>query len=159
MKDNQLLNAPHLIFNYDETGMPLCSCPGKRGVKGSKHVQICNSGFKTNITVLACTSAGGYVMPPFIIYQRKNLVESFIQGEIPGTMYGMNSNSGWMDGELFQQWFEQHFLRYAPVICPLLLLLDGHFSHYNLYLRSSWQRSDCLLLTTSYESATRFSLF
>ena len=86
---------------------------------------------KTNITVLACTSAGGYVMPPFIIYQQKNLVESLIQGEIPGTMYGMNSNSGWMDGELFQQWFEQHFLRYAPATRPLLLLLDGHASHYS----------------------------
>ena len=131
-KDNQLLNAPHLIFNCDETGMPLCSRPGKRvGVKGSKHIRICNSGLKTNITVLACTSAGGYVMPPFIIYQRKNLVESLIQGEIPGTMYGMNSNSGWMDGELFQQWFEQHFLRYAPATRPLLLLLDGHASHYS----------------------------
>ena len=132
MKDNQLLNAPHLIFNCDETGMPLCSRPGKRvGIKGSKHVRICNSGLKTNITVLACTSAGGYVMPPFIIYQRKNLVESLIRGEIPGTMYGMNSNSGWMDGELFQQWFEQHFLRYAPATRPLLLLLDGHASHYS----------------------------
>ena len=53
MKDNRLLNAPHLIFNCNETGMPLCSRPGKRvGIKGSKHVQICNSGLKTNITVL-----------------------------------------------------------------------------------------------------------
>ena len=29
MKDNNLLNAPHLIFNADETGMPLCSHPGQ----------------------------------------------------------------------------------------------------------------------------------
>ena len=28
MKDNNLLNAP-LIFNADEIGMPLCSCPGQ----------------------------------------------------------------------------------------------------------------------------------
>ena len=70
-------------------------------------------------------------MPPFIIYQRKNLVESLIQGEIPGTMYGMNSSSGWMDEGLFQQWFKQHFLRYASATHPLLLLLDGHAFHYN----------------------------
>ena len=39
MKDNNLLDAPHLIFNADETGMPLCSRPGQRvAVKGSKHV-------------------------------------------------------------------------------------------------------------------------
>ena len=29
MKDNELLNAPHLIFNCNETGMPLCSRPEK----------------------------------------------------------------------------------------------------------------------------------
>ena len=67
-------------------------------------------------------------MPPFIIYQRKNLVESLIQGEIPGTMYGMNSNSGRMDGELFRQWFEHQICSSYP---PLLLLLDGHASHYS----------------------------
>ena len=38
MKDNNLLDAPHLIFNADETGMPLCSRPEQRvAVKGSKH--------------------------------------------------------------------------------------------------------------------------
>ena len=45
MKDNNLLNAPHLIFNADETGMPLCSRPGQRvAPKGLKHVHMCNAG-------------------------------------------------------------------------------------------------------------------
>ena len=35
MKDNNLLDAPHLIFNADEIGMPLCSRAGQRvAVKG-----------------------------------------------------------------------------------------------------------------------------
>ena len=47
MKDNNLLDAPHLIFNADETGMLLCSCPGQRvAVKSSKHVRVCNAGLK-----------------------------------------------------------------------------------------------------------------
>ena len=50
-------------------------------------------------------------------------------GEIPGTMYGM-SNSGWINGELFDQWFHYHFLPHAPASRPLLLLLDGHSSHF-----------------------------
>jgi len=29
MSDNNLLSAPYLIFNADETGMPLCSCSGQ----------------------------------------------------------------------------------------------------------------------------------
>ena len=37
-----------------------------------------------------------------------------------------------MDGELFLEWFQLHFLQYAPAVRPLLLLLDGHSSHYRL---------------------------
>ena len=36
-----------------------------------------------------------------------------------------------MDGELFSQWFHYHFLKYAPSSRPIILLLDGHSSHYN----------------------------
>ena len=37
-----------------------------------------------------------------------------------------------MDMSLFEKWFIRHFLRYAPSVRPLLLLLDGHSSHYSL---------------------------
>ena len=40
------------------------------------------------------------------------------------------SNKGWTDQELFQLWFKNHFLKYAVPNHPLLLLLDGHSSHY-----------------------------
>ena len=36
-----------------------------------------------------------------------------------------------MDMSLFEKWFTRHFLRYAPPIRPLLLLMDGHSSHYS----------------------------
>ena len=32
---------------------------------------------------------------------------------------------------LFHNWFKKQFLRYAPASRPLLLLLDGHSSHYH----------------------------
>ena len=35
-----------------------------------------------------------------------------------------------MDQKLFDIWFNNHFLRYAPSSRPILLLLDGHSSHY-----------------------------
>ena len=50
-------------------------------------------------------------------------------GEVPGTQYGF-SDSGWMQAKLFDSWFRKHFMRYAPASRPLLLLLDGHSSHY-----------------------------
>ena len=45
-------------------------------------------------------------------------------------MYGLSS-SGWIDSEIFDAWFHNHFLTYTPASRPLLLLLDGPSSHYN----------------------------
>ena len=36
---------------------------------------------------------------------------------------------GWIM-ELFSNWFSNHFLKHAISSCLLLLLLDGHSSHY-----------------------------
>lgn len=44
-------------------------------------------------------------------------------------MYGLLSN-GWIDIELFNQWLTHHLLAYAPPTRPVLLLLDGHTTHY-----------------------------
>ena len=68
-------------------------------------------------------------MPPMVIYDRKRLRPELYQGEISGTSYGL-SEKGWIDGEIFEEWFEDHFLKFAPAQRPLLLLLDGHSSHY-----------------------------
>ena len=37
-----------------------------------------------------------------------------------------------MTAEIFEDWFENHFLVNAPSLRPLVLLLDGHSSHFNL---------------------------
>ena len=49
--------------------------------------------------------------------------------EVPGTSYGLSSK-GWVDTELFRGWFTDHFLEHAVGVRPLLVLLDGHSSHY-----------------------------
>ena len=65
-----------------------------------------------------------------VIWDRKQLSIELTEGEVPGTFYGL-SEKGWMDQELFDAWLSSHFLRYAPPTRPLLLLLDGHSSHYS----------------------------
>ena len=35
--------------------------------------------------VLACTSAAGYVLPPFVCFDRKSLNIKLTEGEVPGT--------------------------------------------------------------------------
>ena len=93
-------------------------------LKGMRQINTHTSGEKAQITVLACASACGYVMPPMVIYDGKNLKQ-----QVSGTIYGL-SDKGWIDTELFEQWFDHHFLHYAPPARPVLLLLDGHSSHY-----------------------------
>ena len=97
---------------------------------GAKNPSYLTGGTKTQITVLACACAAGYAIPPFIIFDRKTLVPQLTKGEVPGTSYGLSSN-GWIDRQLFTDWFFHHFLGFAPSVRPLVLLLDGHTSHYS----------------------------
>ncbi len=52
------------------------------------------------------------------------------KGEVPSTMYGL-SNNVWIDTEIFEVWFVDHFWVYAPPAEPLLVLMDGHSSHFS----------------------------
>ena len=78
--------------------------------------------------MLACCSAAGYALPPFVILDRLTLKEDFTTGEVPGTICGL-SRKGWIDGDLFEMWFVRHFLAHTPPVRPILLM-DGHSSHY-----------------------------
>ena len=127
---NGLLDQPCQIFNMDETGMPLNAVHVKIVTrKGDRNPIAPSSGDKSQITVVACVNAAGSAMPPMVILDRKTLPPRFTDGEIPGTGYGLSAK-GWIDQELFDGWFTDHFLKYAPMVRPLLLLLDGHSSHY-----------------------------
>ena len=110
--------------------------------KGQKHPVATTSGEKSQITVLSCCNAGGYVIPPMVIFDCK--VELTL-GEMPDTMYRLSS-IGWIDSDLFEQWFLHHILPYAPPVCPLLLIMDGHSSHFNpTTINMAAQRRFCYL--------------
>ena len=127
---NEIFNKPSSIYNCDETGMALNpKCPKVVGEKGSKTTSCLTGGDKSQLTVLACSSAAGYAIPPYIVFDRKSLNPKVHDGEVPGTLYGLSKN-GWINRELFHHWFHQHFLEYVPPTRPLILLLDGHSSHY-----------------------------
>jgi len=126
-----LFDNPTRIFNCDETGMPLSAKPLKvvseRGAKNPSHI---TGPTKEQVSVLACTSASGYCLPPYVILARKTLNPGIAVGEVPGTLYGFSKN-GWMDLELFSEWFQSHFIPNVPKVRPLILLLDGHSSHFS----------------------------
>lgn len=130
LRENDLFNKPGIIFNCDETGLALNpAAPRVIQEIGSKNPNFITGGNHTQLTVLVCTSASGYVIPPYIIFDRLTWNAKLADGEIPGSLYGLSKN-GWIDSELFNSWFINHFLNYVPQCRPLLLLLDGHSAHY-----------------------------
>lgn len=128
--ENELMDSPSQIYNMDETGLPLDPKPSKViTTRGVKHPMTINSGNKAQITVVSVCSASGHVLPPMVIFDRKNLKPELTYGEVPGSIYGLSKN-GWIDSELFELWFRNHFLPNVPSVRPLLLIMDGHSSHY-----------------------------
>jgi hypothetical protein len=131
LRDCDLTERPSQIFNLDESGFPLSPKPLKViAKKGSRHPMCITGQDKSQITVLACVSASGYAIPPLVIFDRQTLREELVNGEVPGTMYALSS-SGWMNSEIFEAWFSNHFLSHVPPSRPLLLMIDGHSSHFS----------------------------
>ena len=124
---------PESIYNMDETGVPLCPRPPKIiAKKGQNKVRYRTSGQKSQITVLACGSATGHVQPPFIVFAAKQVSPLWTVDEVNGSRFAVSDN-GWVDQELFNFWLTNHFLPNASSRRPLLLLLDGHSSHFEPY--------------------------
>ena len=54
--------------------------------------------------------------------------------------------NGWIDQELFEKWFNHHFLRYDPATRPVLLIMDGHSSQYHPYAIRKVAEEEVILL-------------
>ena len=106
-------------------------------VKGTKKVCQVSSGNKTRITILGCASATGQVVPPMVEFTGKHFNAQLSNGEVPSTLYDMSPNAS--------NWFFEHFLMHAVSERPLLLLLDGHSSHYILELVKAAAEKDVII--------------
>ena len=130
LTEHNLKDLPSQIYNMDESGMPLdpkaLNVVTKRGVK---KVRSRSTGQKGQITIVACGSAVSQVIPPMVIFDAKKLCYAWTANEVTGTSYGL-SDSGWITTPLFEGWLTDHFLTHAVPGRPLLLLLDGHSTHY-----------------------------
>ena len=156
LTENNLFESPNQIYNVDETGIALDGhAPRVIAKRGQKKVRYRTSGNRSQLTVIACVNASGQCIPPFVIFDAKRLNMEWRKGEVVGTAYGLSSN-GWVDSELFRGWLSEHFLTHAVGARPLLLLLDGHSSHYQPqlieYAREFGVIMFCLPPHTTHES-------
>ena len=123
---------PERIFNVDETGFSIVQStqPKIIATKGKRQIGILTSAERGSlVTVVSCMSASGIFVPPLFVFPRKNENKQLMKNAPPASI-GTYHPSGWIQTHLLTQWFE-HFVSkvYSIRENPVLLILDGHFTH------------------------------
>ncbi|XP_046397042.1 uncharacterized protein LOC124163957 [Ischnura elegans] len=126
------LYPPHRVYNVDETGLMTVRTKSSKvfALKGRRQVGSLTSAERGVLsTFVVCMSAGGTFIPPMVIFPRQRMKVELQDGSPPGTVFACHP-SGWMQTDIFTQWFE-HFLHFAKPSedDPVLLVLDGHATH------------------------------
>jgi len=98
----QLFHKPERIFNMDEKGCQLSLHHQQKilAKKGSKRVHLVAAEHGENVTIVACGSASGIVIPPIIIFkgQRK---KSTLADELPPGSAVVMAHKGCMTTQRF----------------------------------------------------------
>lgn len=127
--ENGIKDKSSRIYNCDESGMQLDSTNDLVvAPRGAKHVYSQSMGTREHITVHVCICADGKVMPPMIIFAKGFPGGPYAKDGPDKALYA-RSESGYMDGELYLEWFKKIFLKECSSERPVLLLQDGHKSH------------------------------
>ena len=119
----------------DETGVTTVQKP-RRVVssKGKRQVGATSSQERGELSTLCCcVNAGGNHIPPFFIFPRVHMKDSFLNGVPPGTK-GVAVKTGYMNGEIFAEQYLPFLISHThcTVDDPILLILDNHSSHISL---------------------------
>lgn len=131
------------LFNYDETNM--ADDPGrkrllyKRGVKYPTNVVNFS---KSATSVMFCGSASGVLLPPYVIYKAEHIWDRWTlhgpQGApccidrccSKGSRFN-RTQSGWIDANVFTDWFVSTFLPHASNLEGKKVLIgDNLASHF-----------------------------
>jgi len=80
------MDKPELIYNVDESGMPLESNLQELWHRKGRY---CASGNKSQITIVGCINAVDQAIHPYVC---KNLNMDCTKEDVPGTTYGLSDN-------------------------------------------------------------------
>ncbi|CAF4022022.1 unnamed protein product, partial [Rotaria sordida] len=147
LRTNNLKTRPHVIFNCDESGfsdesageMVIVSHETKEAYEQS------GGNGKCFTTSLMCSNAAGEILPPFIIYSAKSLNPQWTFDGPPGSLYAV-SESGWINGHLYVEWFKWFIEHTKNISKPILLIMDNHPSHVSIELIQLAKQHQILLL-------------
>ena len=122
---------PKQIWNLDETGVVLDHSPPKVLHKATDKCEMVSCGKSPTTTLIAAVSAYGESLPPYIVHKEKATRE-MKEGVLEGTVF-KESQSGWSNSEIFREYMTEHFCKHVTAR-PILLLFDGHSSHYTSHV-------------------------
>ena len=120
-----LFDVPQLIFNIDETGFSPEHNPPKILTKKGKIPNAITSPKSTMVTCIRASNAIGNYVPPFFIFKGKRQNDDIKEGATPGCGFALSEN-GWSNSTLFQEYIQEHFLKYVqrPSDKHILILFD-----------------------------------
>lgn len=123
---------PLRMYNVDETGITTVQSKHPRviSLKGKKQVCAVTAAERgALVTVVFCMNAAGGFVPPLFVFPRKNMKEELLDGAPPGSIAACHP-SGWIQQHIFTQWLKHFIVHVKPTEDdPVVLILDGHYSH------------------------------
>jgi hypothetical protein len=125
---------PDNIYNFDETGFAMGLIATARVITRSEYYgrrALLQPGNRKWVTVIECTNASGWALPPCMIFKGKVFIESWFNG-LPEDWRFEVSPNGWTSDEIGIRWLEKLFIPTTSSRTKggyRLLILDGHGSH------------------------------
>lgn len=135
IRNLNLQDKPGNIWNLDESSVSID--PQRTKVVGAVNQvssRTISTPGKENTTILLMCNAAGGKAPPLIIYKGLHVWDQWMadtgQG-YPGTVYAA-SKKGWMESEIFLNYFTNTILPTIGEDRPVLIIYDGHATHVTL---------------------------
>ena len=138
---------PQAIYNCDEAAIFLSKAVDK--VVVPRHAKHCHTVVKSgseHTSVLCCVNAAEQALPPLIVFSKcLPSLRGFAQQGPINASYS-SSESGFVNREIYTQWFQKTFLPHASSFRPLLLIQDGATAHISIELIESAIANNVILL-------------
>ena len=115
LTEKNLQNKPHLIYNCDETAIMLNKAASKVVVpRKFCRCHTVATATSEHISMLCCFNACGKWVPPLIVLKKSMPSSRTFQNEgPPNALYGC-SDSGFVDRQIYVEWFLKGFLPSLP---------------------------------------------
>lgn len=122
-------NQPNRIWNVDETGLSYVVKPNKIVSQvGKKYIYKRTYAERGQLqTVVCCACADGTFIPPMVIFKGVRWSDQLKEGSLPNSLVRL-SPKGWINADLFLDWFK-FFIEAISPVRPVVLLMDSHGSH------------------------------